>query len=48
MYGMEVVRPSQIELDAFRHRTRSVYDRWTNEIGMDLVGSAERLVNREK
>jgi TRAP-type transport system periplasmic protein len=48
MYGMEVVRPSPVELDAFRRRTRSVYDKWTNEIGMDLVGSAERLVNREK
>jgi TRAP-type transport system periplasmic protein len=48
MYGMEVVRPSPIELDAFRRRTRSVYAKWANEIGMDLVGSAEGLVNRER
>jgi len=27
MYGMEVVRPSQNEPDAFRRQTRSVYER---------------------
>ena len=48
MYGMEVIRPSPIELDAFRRRTRSVYDKWASDIGMDLVGTAERLVDREK
>jgi TRAP-type transport system periplasmic protein len=48
MYGMEVARPSAIELDAFRRQTRSVYDKWTNEVGMDLVGSAEKIVNRGK
>jgi TRAP-type C4-dicarboxylate transport system substrate-binding protein len=48
MYGMEVVRPTSIEVDAFRRRTRPVYDKWANEIGMDLVGWAERLVDREK
>ena len=48
MYGMEVVRPTQIELDAFRRRTRPVYVKWANEIGADLVGSAESLVNRER
>jgi hypothetical protein len=48
MYGMEVVRPSPIELDAFRGRTRSVYQKWANEIGTDLVGSAEKLAGREK
>jgi TRAP-type transport system periplasmic protein len=46
MYGMEVVRPSSVELDAFRRQTRSVYDKWTKEIGMDLVGNAERIVER--
>jgi len=48
MYGMEVVRPTPIDLDAFRRQTRPVYDKWANEIGMDLVGRAERLVDREK
>jgi hypothetical protein len=45
---MEVVRPTPIDLDAFRRRTRPLYDKWANEIGMDLVGRAERLVDREK
>jgi tripartite ATP-independent transporter DctP family solute receptor len=48
MYGMEVVRPSAIELDAFRRQTRSVYNKWANEVGLDLVGSAERILNRGK
>ena len=46
MYGMEVVRPSSAELDAFRGQTRSVYEKWTKEIGMDLVGNAMRIVDR--
>jgi TRAP-type C4-dicarboxylate transport system substrate-binding protein len=45
---MEVVRPTQLELDAFRRRTRPVYVKWANEIGADLVRSAESLVNRER
>ncbi len=48
MYGMEVVRPVAIELDAFRRQTRSVYDKWANEIGIDLVRSAERIVAVQK
>jgi tripartite ATP-independent transporter DctP family solute receptor len=48
MYGMEVVRLSAVERDAFRRQTRSVYDKWAKEIGMDLLGSAERIVDREK
>jgi tripartite ATP-independent transporter DctP family solute receptor len=46
MYGMDVVRPSSIELDAFRRQTRSVYDKWAKEIGLDLIGSAEKIVDR--
>jgi TRAP-type transport system periplasmic protein len=48
MYGMEVVRPSPVELDAFRRRTRPVFDKWANEIGVDLVSSAESLVSRAR
>jgi hypothetical protein len=40
--------PSLIELDAFRRQTRSVYDKWTKEIGMDLVGTAEKIVDRAR
>jgi TRAP-type transport system periplasmic protein len=46
MYGMEVVRPNSVELDAFRRQTHSVYDKWAREIGMDLVGNAERILDR--
>jgi TRAP-type transport system periplasmic protein len=45
MYGMEVVRPSPMELEAFRQQTRAVYGKWAQEIGRDLVSNAERIVN---
>jgi TRAP-type transport system periplasmic protein len=48
MYGMEVVRPSPIDFEAFRRRTRPIYDKWANEIGAHLVRSAESLLNRER
>ena len=48
MYGMQVARPSPIELDAFRHRTRDVYAKWAREIGMNLAGSVERIVESSK
>jgi TRAP-type transport system periplasmic protein len=48
MYGMEVVRPSPVEFDVFRRQTRPIYDKWAKEIGMDLVTSAERIVDRGK
>jgi TRAP-type C4-dicarboxylate transport system substrate-binding protein len=48
MYGMEVARPSSTELDAFRRQTRSVYEKWANEIGMDLVRGAEKIVGGGK
>jgi hypothetical protein len=32
---MEVVRPTPIELDAFRRRTRPVYDKWANVYFLD-------------
>jgi TRAP-type C4-dicarboxylate transport system substrate-binding protein len=48
MYGMEVVRPSSVELEAFRHQTRPVYGKWAEEIGRDLVNSVERIVESAK
>ena len=39
MYGMEVVRLSADELEAFRQQTRVVYGKWAEKIGIDLVGS---------
>jgi tripartite ATP-independent transporter DctP family solute receptor len=48
MYGMEVVRPSPVELEAFRHQTRVVYGKWAETIGIELVGSVERIVESGK
>jgi tripartite ATP-independent transporter DctP family solute receptor len=48
MYGMEVVRLSADELEAFRQQTRVVYGKWAEKIGIDLVGNAERIVQRGK
>jgi TRAP-type C4-dicarboxylate transport system substrate-binding protein len=48
MYGMEVVRLSGDELEAFRQQTRVVYGKWAEKIGIDLVGTAERIVQSGK
>jgi predicted homoserine dehydrogenase-like protein len=48
MYGMEVVRLSAVELEAFRQQTRVVYGKWAEKIGIDLVGSADRIVQSGK
>ena len=44
VYGMEVVRLSPAELQAFRQKTRLVYNKWASEIGVELVRRAERIV----
>jgi tripartite ATP-independent transporter DctP family solute receptor len=48
MYGMQVARPSPVELEAFRHRTRDVYAKWAKEIGTNLTGNVEQIVERSK
>src|ERR1700730_157514 len=48
MYGMEVVRPSQVELEVFRSQTRDVYSKWAEKIGKELVGGVEQVVERGK
>ena len=48
IYGMEVFHPSPVDVERFRNKTRSVYDKWTKEIGMDLVGSVERMSESAK
>ena len=37
LYGMEVVELSPTELEAFRQKTRPVYNKWASEIGVELV-----------
>jgi tripartite ATP-independent transporter DctP family solute receptor len=44
LYGMEIVVPSVTTLQAFRDKTRLVYEKWTRVIGVDLVRRAERTV----
>jgi tripartite ATP-independent transporter DctP family solute receptor len=46
--GMEVVALTAKDLDAFRAKTRSVYEKWTAEIGADLVKSAEKIIAATK
>jgi tripartite ATP-independent transporter DctP family solute receptor len=48
MYQMEVANLSPAEVKAFRDKTRPVYDRWADEIGVDLVRSAESIVESAK
>ncbi len=48
MYGMDVVHLSPAEAKAFRDKTRPVYDKWAEQIGVDLVRSAERISENAK
>jgi len=42
--GMEVVTPTAKDVEAFKAKTRVVYEKWTAEIGADLVKGAEKIV----
>ncbi|HET8579137.1 MAG TPA: DctP family TRAP transporter solute-binding subunit [Methylomirabilota bacterium] len=46
--GMEVVLLSPAELAAFKAKTKPVYDKWVQEVGADLVKSAERIIAETK
>jgi tripartite ATP-independent transporter DctP family solute receptor len=48
MYGMEAVSPSPDELEAFRHQTRDVYGKWAKKVGIELVGSVEKVIEEGK
>jgi TRAP-type transport system periplasmic protein len=48
IYGMNVAYLSPDEIEAFREKTRIVYAKWTEEIGFELVHSAEKLVGSTK
>jgi TRAP-type C4-dicarboxylate transport system substrate-binding protein len=43
-FGVNVVRLTDAERDAFRKATRGVYEKWTATIGPDLVKKAEQAV----
>jgi tripartite ATP-independent transporter DctP family solute receptor len=46
--GMEVVVLTPAETASFRDKTRPVYDKWSTDIGADLVKSAEQIVSKTK
>jgi TRAP-type transport system periplasmic protein len=46
--GMEVVMLSPSDLAAFKAKTKPVYDKWVNEVGADLLKSAERIIAETK
>jgi len=48
IYGMDVVHLSPAEVEAFRDKTRPVYAKWSKEIGVELVRSAEKIVQDTK
>ncbi len=47
-HGMEVSILTPKETEAFKARTKSVYDKWVREIGPDLVNMAEKIVKEVK
>ena len=46
--GMEVITLDPSELAAFRAKTKPVYEKWTGEVGPDLVKTAEQIVAQTK
>jgi TRAP-type transport system periplasmic protein len=46
--GVNVVKLSNQEKDAFKKATRSVYDKWAKQIGPELVKKAEQAVAKRK
>jgi tripartite ATP-independent transporter DctP family solute receptor len=47
-FGVKVVRPTAQEMAAFRKVTKPVYDKWSKQIGPDLVKKAEASIARRK
>jgi tripartite ATP-independent transporter DctP family solute receptor len=46
--GMEVSTLGPSELAAFRAKTKPVYEKWTGEVGPDLVKAAEQIIAQTK
>ena len=47
-FGVKVVKLSEQERNAFRKATKPVYDKWSKQIGADLVKKAEASVAARK
>jgi hypothetical protein len=48
IYQMEVTHLSQADVRPFRDKTRSIYNKWAAEIGIELVRNTERIVEIAK
>jgi TRAP-type C4-dicarboxylate transport system substrate-binding protein len=48
IYQMDVTHLSPADVEAFRDKTRSVYNKWVDDIGVELVRSTEKIVERTK
>jgi tripartite ATP-independent transporter DctP family solute receptor len=46
IYQMQVTRLSPADIEAFRKKTRLVYDKWAQDIGVDMVRSAEIVAEK--
>lgn len=46
--GMTITDPTPEQLAAFRERTKSVYDKWTDNVGVELVKAFEDTVSSFK
>jgi len=46
--GMEVITLTAKDLEAFRTKTRAVYEKWTAEVGADLVQASEKIIAATK
>jgi hypothetical protein len=48
IYQMDVTHLSSADVEAFRDKTRSTYNKWADDIGVELVRSTEKIVERTK
>jgi TRAP-type transport system periplasmic protein len=48
IYQMDVTHLSPADVEAFRDKTRSTYNKWADDIGFELVRSTEKIVERTK
>jgi hypothetical protein len=48
VYGMAAVHLTAVDIQAFRDKTRRVYTKWTDEVGLDLVRTTEKVVDATK
>ena len=46
--GMDVTILTPNEMEAFKNKTKSVYDKWVKEIGAELVDAADKVVKGAK